>query len=173
VYAAVGPEEFHDMRSELPKDFHPLLSEAIEKAPQWEEPDRPFIGRFAYDEFVERVASLAEVGRDQARTVAEAVLEVLAMRVTGGQVDDLEPYLPPQLRPALRRGRARTQGRALPLSLDEFVEEVMKLEGVTKEEATAHVRAVLAVLRSAVAEKEWRDTVEQLPMDFRMLLHQL
>jgi uncharacterized protein (DUF2267 family) len=100
------------------------------------------------------------------------VLEALAIRVTAGQVEDLEKLLPAEVRPALERGRARGGGAAVPLSLDAFLDTIAELEGTSKAEAAEHARAVLTVLRGAVGEKEWQDTTAQLPDEYRTLWRQ-
>jgi uncharacterized protein (DUF2267 family) len=91
--------------------------------------------------------------------------------VTAGQVEDLRPYLPYELRPALDRGVERSGGRALPLSLEAFVGEITEREGVSQEEAAAHARAVLHVLHEAIGRKEFRDTIAQLPQEYQTLIH--
>jgi uncharacterized protein (DUF2267 family) len=167
---AVGPKEFADMRSELPKDFDPLLDGALveESArPVAEPPVEPIL---PFDEFIDRVAKRTGLDHARAQRAAEAVLEVLATRITGGQLDDLERQLPLELRPPLERGRARTRGRARPMSLDAFVDEIAKLEDVSRSEATQHARATLVTLREAVGEKEWSDTTAQLPGEYWPLL---
>ena len=169
LWSAVGPKEFADMRAQLPKDFGPLLDEAVAVAPP---PDaanaaeRPTLG---YDELVGRVAERAGLDEERARRAFDAVLEALAIRITGGQVDDLAQRLPRELRPALDRGRARSGGVAVPMSLRAFVDAIADAEGVTKGEAAEHARAVLGVLREAVGEKEWHDTTAQLPGEYRTL----
>jgi uncharacterized protein (DUF2267 family) len=171
LWTAVGPKEFADMSSQLPGDFVPLLEAAIPDAPprpRDEEP--PFVGTLSFDEFLARVAERAGLSRDGARKATEAVLEVLAMRVSAGQVDDLRPFLPYELRPALDRGLTRSRGEAMPMPLDEFVNKIMQREGVSGPEAPAHARAVLAVLREAVGEKEFQDTTAQLPREYQRLL---
>ena len=48
-----------------------------------------------YDEFLDRVRERGEyAGQDEAATVTEAVLGVLAQRITAGEVDDLASQLP-------------------------------------------------------------------------------
>lgn len=173
LWTAVGPKEFADMRAQLPGDFVPLLEAAVAEAPprpRDEEP--PFVGTLSLDEFLDRVAGRAGLDRDRARTATEAVLEVLAMRVTDGQVEDLRPFLPYELRPALDRGQTRSGGRATAMSLEEFLGEISRREGVSREEAAAHARAVMGVLREAVGEKEFRDTTAQLPREYLTLLAQ-
>jgi uncharacterized protein (DUF2267 family) len=115
------------------------------------------------------VAERAGLDRDGARRATEAVLEVLALRVSAGQVEDLRPFLPYQLRPALDRGMNRSRGRALPLTLEEFIDRLTQREGVSEQEAPAHARAVLSALRDAVSEKEFHDTTAQLPREYRAL----
>jgi uncharacterized protein (DUF2267 family) len=175
LWTTVGPKEFNDMGAQLPKDFGPLLEAAMLEAPPRPGPEEdPRFGRaLSFDEFIRQVAERAGIDRDQARKATEAVLEALAMRVTAGQINDLRPFLPRELHPALDRGTARSDGQALPLSLDEFVNEITQREGISrKKEALEHVRAVMAVLREAVGEKEFQDTNAQLPEEYRTLVRQ-
>jgi uncharacterized protein (DUF2267 family) len=172
LWATVGPKEFKDMASELPKDFEPLLEAAVREAPPGPGGPRNHKG-LSLDEFLDRVAQRTGLDREYARRATEAVLETLAMRVTAGQINDIRPFLPPELHPALDRGLARSEGRALPLSLDEFVAEVTQREGISRtKEASEHARAVMAVLREAVGEKEFQDTAAQLPQEYRTLVTQ-
>jgi uncharacterized protein (DUF2267 family) len=173
LFAAVGPDEFAEMRSELPKDFNPIIDEALASAPPPEQlQDVAFAGNLAFDEILDRVMQRAGIDdRDRARRAVEAVLEVLAWRVTKGQAEDLKPFLPAELRPAVDRGVARA-ARAVPLSVGEFLEEVARLEKVNRGTATQHVRAVLPVLREAVGDKEFHDTMQQLPSDYDIVLRQ-
>jgi uncharacterized protein (DUF2267 family) len=173
LWTAVGPKEFADMQSQLPGDFAPLLESAMLQAPlrpQDEEP--PVRSGVSVDEFLDRVAQRAGLDRDRARRATEAVLEVLAMRVTDGQIDDLRPYLPHELRPALDRGLTRSRGKALPLGLDAFVDEITQREGVSREDAANHARAVLSVLHEVAGDKEFSDTIAQLPREYRTLVAQ-
>jgi uncharacterized protein (DUF2267 family) len=169
LWRAVGPDEFDDLRSELPKDFSPLLDAAVAAAPPpAEEP--PFMGNLSYDAFLDRVAERAGIDRDRAARAAEAVLEILGLRLSTGQVRDLMPLLPLELRAALRRGNARSGGGSVPLSPDVFLRDVARRAGVTRAEATKDVRAVFPVLREAIGEKEYHDTIAQLPGDYQPLL---
>ncbi|MGI5241826.1 DUF2267 domain-containing protein [Dactylosporangium sp. CA-139066] len=173
VYVSVGSKEYADMRSELPKDFLPLLESAEATAVRLRtRPSPPFVGGLGVDEFVGRVAERAGLTQDLARKATEAVLEVLAMRVTDGQIEDLKPFVPRELHDPLNLGEQRSGGRALPLSVEQFLDEIARREGegVTREQAAQHARAVFAVLHEAVGEKEFRDTVAQLPLDYISLV---
>lgn len=170
LFRAVGPEEFHDMRSELPKDFDPLLDAALRDASPLvtgETEPRPSM---SFDEFVERVADRADVDRQRALRAIEVVLQVLAIRITAGQVDDLAARLPAELRAPLDRGLAESGPTARALTLDRFVREVAQREDVSTEEAADHIRAVMTTVREAVGEQEFRDTLAQLPDEFAPLL---
>jgi uncharacterized protein (DUF2267 family) len=167
LWTALGPDEFHDIRSQLPRDFYPLLDEAISIAPAPEEPaQRPI-------EHLYRAVSRRSRTLDvrSAPHALEAVLEALAMRISAGQAEDLAAQLPSQLRTAIGRGLAR-KGRehALPLTLDQFLDEIATLEGIDRDRARDHARAVLLALRETVPEKEWNDTWAQLPDEYRHLL---
>jgi uncharacterized protein (DUF2267 family) len=164
--AAVGPDEFDDMRSQLPKDFEPLLDMALDIEPP--DDDVPYSGKLSYEEIVGLVAQRLGGNRERARRALFGVLRVLATRVTAGQVEDLRPYLPLELRPALE-GVPR---RAVPMNLEKFQEEVARRERVNRGTATEDARAVFQVLRTIVPEKEFRDTMAQLPGEFRELLRE-
>jgi uncharacterized protein (DUF2267 family)/ribosome-associated translation inhibitor RaiA len=161
---AAGPDEIRDMAAELPKDFRALVGAAEAAARRQTAPDPG-----PADTFVRRVAQLARLDPDLARFAAEAVLDALGERVSAGQVADLAGRLPEDMARALRHGNARSKGSAKPLSLTEFTRRVSDLEGVAPDEARAHARAVLLALRETVGEKEFGDTVAQLPAEYRAL----
>ncbi|MEF8807164.1 DUF2267 domain-containing protein [Natronomonas sp.] len=50
--------------------------------------------RFDYDEFVSRVADRAEVDEGDAAFYAQAIIDLLADVVPGGEIDDLQAQLP-------------------------------------------------------------------------------
>jgi uncharacterized protein (DUF2267 family) len=92
----------------------------------------------------DRVEGRAGLDRHGARRALEAVLETLAERIAGGEVDDVASNLPDELRPPLERGCDRTGGKAQRMSLDEFVTRVAEREGVSDERALEHAQAVSA-----------------------------
>jgi uncharacterized protein (DUF2267 family) len=154
----VSAEEIEDMAAELPKSFAPLLprGERIEVMPA--------------DMFIERVAERASLGPDAALRATNAVLETLAERISGGEVEDLAAQLPPQLHEPLRRGDALSNAAARKMTLERFLRHVAEREGVAPDEAREHTRAVFATLREAVTPKEWFDVTSQLPAEFTVVL---
>jgi uncharacterized protein (DUF2267 family) len=155
---AVSPQEFADLRAELPKDFTPLL------------PAGPDIDVISTESFIQRVADRAATDPDEARRAIEAVLETLAMRIAGGEVDDLRARLPVQFHPALKRGRELSGGKATRMRLEDFVRRVAEQEGISLDRALEHVSAVLRTLRDAVGEEEFLDVTSQLPAEYEALV---
>jgi uncharacterized protein (DUF2267 family) len=170
VFAALGrtltPDELHDMTSELPRDFGDLLAVAIEAQAK----ARRGVPAISAGDFYQRVADRAGLDLAAARRATDAVLEALAVRISGGQVDDLEEQLPPELRVQLERGKVESHRRAEKLSLPDFLSLIAEREGVSKEEAREHARAVFATLHEVVPEKEFRDTLAQLPDEYRPIV---
>jgi uncharacterized protein (DUF2267 family) len=151
---AVGPKEFDDVMAELPSDFAPLLARGrdIEVMPA--------------QAFWQRVAERARLDADGARRATAAVLETLAERIAGGEVDDLIDRLDVPLHDALKRGRERSGGAARRMELDDFVGRIAEREGVPASLALAHARAVITTLREAVGDDEFFDVTVQLPDDY-------
>jgi uncharacterized protein (DUF2267 family) len=157
---AVSRDEIADMAAELPRGFAPLVAEAQSR----------FFRVMPAEDFLAKVAERAGLDADEARRVTEAVLEALAERIAGGEVDDLIPRLPVALHGPLRRGRATSGGTARRMPLDRFVDRVAELAGVDPFEAREYARAVFATLREAVRDDEYFDVTVQLPPDYHVLL---
>jgi uncharacterized protein (DUF2267 family) len=159
------------MASELPGDFAPLLDDALRSAPVLgvDEPEAapPVL---EYDAFVGRVAERAGIDREQAARATDATLEVLAIRLTGGEVEDLASRLAPQLRVPLERGLVEGGRAARPMTADQFLREVARRQDADLGAAAMHVRAVFTTLREAVGEKEFKDMRDQLPEEYRSLM---
>ena len=106
---------------------------------------------------------LTERGRDcRGRSSAGRCSAVLSSgeQQTAGILADLTP--------ALERGLAESR-KATPMSLDEFLERVANREGVERDEAEHHSRAVFAALREVVSAKEIHDVESELPADYAPL----
>jgi uncharacterized protein (DUF2267 family) len=157
---AVAPGELRDMAAQLPNEYEPLLRAAgLGRRRATREP---------YD-LVLRVAELSGLARDQARKATEAVLETLAVRISAGEVEDLMKELPQHLHPALERG-LRESRDARRMDVDAFLDHVAEREGVSREEALEHTRAVFAALRELITGKEFSDIAAQLPNEYAPLL---
>lgn len=121
-----------------------------------------------YDEFIDHVAEGAGVSREHAAMLTQATLQVLGDRISGGQAADLEVQLPEKLARPLRKS---PQKPAEKCGFQGCVDRVRNLvPDVPAEAVLPGIRAVMMTLRDAVAEKEFRDTMAQLPHEFRDLV---
>lgn len=113
--------------------------------------------------FVEQVQQRAGLSSQQeADRLVRATMSTLSERVTGGQVDDLSPALPPELRTEL----TRFTGQATSFDKNTFLDRITgEIDTVDLGEAERQVRAVLSVLRSWAPGREIEDTIAQLPRD--------
>jgi uncharacterized protein (DUF2267 family) len=155
---AVPARELDDVAAQLPRSYARLL------------PRGATAGDLGDDEFISRVGELTGLESSAARRATEAVLETLAERISGGEVEDLIARLPRELHPPLRVGSGLSSGVARKMSLDEFVQRVAEREGVSAAEARDHTRAVLTVLREAAGDDEFFDVTSQLPDEYAPVL---
>jgi uncharacterized protein (DUF2267 family) len=164
--------EYADLRSELPKDFQKLLDDSLAAAPPLQvDEDLPEAGRLTLDEFLDRVAERAGVDRERARQAAEAVRKPSPSALPAAR-SRIDPAGAARASACLEAGVNRSRGRAMRLSLQAFLREIARLEHRPRSEATKDGRAVLAVLRESVGEKEFHDTTSQLPGEFQIHLKQ-
>jgi uncharacterized protein (DUF2267 family) len=165
--ARVAPAyEIDDLVDELPHEYEPLVGDI---AREIGERSRPEVRTFG--EFVDRVRRRADLDRVEAERAADAVLETLAERLAGGEVDDLRAVLPGRFTESLERGKVHVHGRPRRMSLDEFVDRVAQREDVSFDEAFAHTRAVFATLAEALPPRELRDILHELPRAYRDALY--
>jgi uncharacterized protein (DUF2267 family) len=123
-----------------------------------------------YDEFVDRVAQLTGLSREQASNLTQTTLQILADRISGGQATDLAASLPEKLARPLQTS---PQKPAEKYSFTEFVERVRtRAADVPREAVLPGIRAVMLTLRDAVPDKEFQDTLAQLPRQFREMLQE-
>jgi uncharacterized protein (DUF2267 family) len=118
------------------------------------------------DELVLRVADRAGLEPEDAWRATQAVLETLAERIAGGEVEDLITRLPVALHAPLRRGAERSGGPATRMSLEDFLARIAEREGVSALVAREHARAVFVALREAVGDDEFFDVTVQLPEEY-------
>jgi uncharacterized protein (DUF2267 family) len=156
---AVAPGELRDMASQLPSDFDDLLEAAGLGRRRAMDPS----------DVVGGVARLLENDRETARRATEAVLQTLAVRISAGEVEDLEAELPANLHRPLERGLAESRD-ARRMDEQSFIARVAELEGVDPEEAERHAHAVFQALRDALSPKEFSDVTAQLSEDYAPLL---
>jgi len=117
------------------------------------------------DEFYRDVAERAKLSKGEAADLTRAVLEVLAMRVSPGEVRQLIRQLPEELADSVR-WNSKGQER---FGVHELIMRVSSRTGLTRTETTTGVEAVLLTLREAVDPKEFNDFVSQLPTEFTRL----
>jgi uncharacterized protein (DUF2267 family) len=154
---ALDRREHDQMVAELSKDYWPLLARG------------PHVEVVSAEAFLQRVSERTGLDADAARAATDAVLETLAERIAGGEVEDLRARLPVALHEPLERGSARTGGKATKMGVDEFVRRVAERERVDIEQAQDHARAVLGTLREAVGN-EFVDVTAQLPDEYEAVL---
>lgn len=117
-------------------------------------------------EFYRDVAERTMLSRGEAADLTRAVLEVLAMRVSAGEVRHLIRQLPEDLGDSVRwnsKGPER-------FDLDDLIVRVSSRTGLTKTETMTGVEAVLLTLRETVDRKEFNDFMSHLPAEFTRLL---
>jgi uncharacterized protein (DUF2267 family) len=154
---AVDPGEFANMAAQLSKDYAPLLPRGRD------------VHVLPADDFVLRVAELADLEPDAAVRATEAVLETLAERIAAGEVEDLISRLAVGLHPPLKRGEQR-RPEATAMPVEEFLRRIAEREGVSVREEPEHARAVFTTLREAVGDEEYFDVTVQLPDDYQAVL---
>lgn len=120
-----------------------------------------------YEEFIDQVRRQAELGSSsETETAVRATLTTLGEYLDEDGEPDLTSRLPEELAERLRR---EPSGRIVSYSLDAFVEEVGKREGVNTDEASAHARAVMDVLREAIGQDGVEDLRRRLPSELAPL----
>jgi uncharacterized protein (DUF2267 family) len=165
--ARVAPAyEIDDLVRDLPHEYEPLVGDLAREIIERSQPEVRTFG-----DFIDRIRRRADLDRVEAERAADAVLETLAERLAGGEVDDLEAVLPEQFAEPLERGKVHVHGKPRRMSLDEFVDRVAQREDVSFDEAFAHTRAVFATLVEALPPPELRDILHELPRAYRDTLY--
>lgn len=118
-----------------------------------------------YEEFINRVATYADVSEEQAATLTRATLSTLADRISGGEAQDLAAQVPAPLQSAV----ASSQENAEAFDFGEFIQRTAEAAGTDTGVAERAVDAVFVTLREAVTPGEFDDVLSQLPSDFHRL----
>ncbi|MGI6206812.1 MAG: DUF2267 domain-containing protein [Anaerolineae bacterium] len=117
------------------------------------------------DEFVERVQERTGLSAEEAERAVDAVLETLGERLELTEKNHLASQVGSDLKePLLRRKRTERY------SLEEFYNRVGGRSEVSFAHAENHTRAVMEVLREAIAPGELQHIIEKLPDEYRDLL---
>ncbi|MDQ3922385.1 MAG: DUF2267 domain-containing protein [Actinomycetota bacterium] len=115
-----------------------------------------------YEEFVERVRQRAELASHaEAERATRATVAMLGKYLTGGGGRlDVASQLPNELAEHLRF--QSPMGGTIS-SYDDFLQRVGESEGVKYEEAEAHARAVMGILREVIGEGDMEKVRRQFP----------
>ena len=120
-----------------------------------------------YDEFLARVRERGEYkDNDEAAHVTNAVLEVLAQRISPGEVRDLASQLPGPLGQVLEDA-APQQARSF--GIEEVLRRVAERTGARPRTAEWDAGAVLSTLGDAVTGGELNQIISQLPSSYAAL----
>jgi len=120
------------------------------------------------DQFLSEVRNLAEIdNNEEAEKATSATLETLKERLAGNEPSNLAAQLPPEI-----ASYVEGSGSGEPFSVDEFYDRVAQKEGVSRDEAIRHARAVATVVQTAVTGGEIDDVRSQLGGEYEELFGQ-
>ena len=120
-----------------------------------------------YDEFLARVRERGEyTGQDEAAQITEAVLSVLAQRISPSEVDDLAAQLPGPLGQTLADAK---QQQAERFGLEKFYRRFAERAGARPRTAVWDAGAVLTVVADTVSGGELNQIISQLPSSYAVL----
>jgi uncharacterized protein (DUF2267 family) len=121
-----------------------------------------------YDEFIAHVRQrVGFASREEAVQATHATLETLGERLSRVETRQFATQLPKELRAYF----LQRPGSQL-FDLEEFFHRVSAREGVRWQQAVAHARAVIAVLRQAVSPGEIEDVRIELAPGFDALFEE-
>ncbi|MFJ5556588.1 DUF2267 domain-containing protein [Streptomyces sp. NPDC093250] len=120
-----------------------------------------------YDEFLARVRERGEYkDKNEAEGVTNAVLEVLAQRISPGEVEDLASQLPGPLGDVLLKARP---AQAESFGIEEFYRRVAERTNARPRTAQWDASAVLTTVADAVTGGELNQIISQLPSGYAVL----
>jgi uncharacterized protein (DUF2267 family) len=120
-----------------------------------------------YHEYLARVRELGEYGsQEEAAKVTEAVLSVLAQRISPGEVDDLASQLPGPLGQSLTAAKPQ---QAESFGIEEFYRRVAERIGARPRTAEWDASAILTAVADAVSGGELNQILSQLPSGYAVL----
>lgn len=116
-------------------------------------------------EFFQTVAERAGLSREEAADLTRATLGALGERLSAGEARNLALQLPEPLRESLP-----VRDKSEQFGLHDFVVRVSNRTGLTVQEATGGVRAVLTTLRETIPDEVFDHAMSQLPGDFQEMV---
>ncbi|MDJ0717037.1 MAG: DUF2267 domain-containing protein [Prochloraceae cyanobacterium] len=120
-----------------------------------------------YDELLEHVQSFAQLdSRELAEKGIRATLSTLAERIDPALANKLADQLPEEISTYLRVPEEQS---ASSFTLEEFYSRVIEKEKIPPAQAVMHVRAVFAVLNSAVNPTDFSELQAHLDQNYEDL----
>ncbi|MER7191216.1 DUF2267 domain-containing protein [Streptomyces flaveolus] len=120
-----------------------------------------------YDGFLAHVRERGEYkDQDEAADVTNAVLEVLAQRISPGEVKDLASQLPGPLREVLDQA---TPQQARSFGIEEFYRRVAERTHARPRTAEWDASAVLTTVADAITGGELNQVISQLPSSYAVM----
>jgi len=102
---------------------------------------------------------------EEAERVTNIVLEIFGEHLSVAEAQDIADQLPPGIGKYILEGN-----KAESFGLDEFLARISEREGVSKETAELHARAVLSVMVEQLTKLELEDVLLELPNDLRAFM---
>ena len=120
-----------------------------------------------YNEFIIHVQSLAQSeSLEEAEVATRATLEIIKQIVPSADREELATQIPQELGEYLRGGEAEPIEA---FNLQEFIERISEKENVKPTISIIHVRAVFAVLQSAISPDKFRKFYDYFSRDYEEL----
>jgi uncharacterized protein (DUF2267 family) len=116
-------------------------------------------------ELARAVAERTGLSREESADLIRAVLEGLQAQLSEGEAKRLSAALPEQLVEQVKQPR-RHGKEARTVGVDDFTRQLSERIWLKEDEARRGVGAVLAVLRDALDEEEYRHLLGQLPAGY-------
>jgi uncharacterized protein (DUF2267 family) len=115
-----------------------------------------------FPEFVRAVADRTQLSRQEAADLTRATHELLGRMLSSGEARDLALELPDELVEYVRQGAEHRER----FDFQEAVRWIAQRTGLAEDESDRGIRAVLAVLREAVTEREFNNAMSQIGHEF-------
>lgn len=120
-----------------------------------------------HDELIGQIQARARLAsRGDAERAAQATLETLGERLSGGLADNIAAQLPPVIGSHLRRA----DDAPITLGWDDFVDRVVERGGGDRAKAVHRIRAVLEVVDDATTGGLMAHVRDELPQEFHRVL---